>query len=63
MSAEAMVGLGITIGALGLLGIMLGWAQHMRAVPASAMLLFAVGGVCFVLGIIIALAAKVRKGR
>ena len=58
-----MVGLGITIGALGLLGMMLGWAQHMRSVPASALLWLAVGGGCFVLGIIIALAAKARKGR
>lgn len=61
MSAEAMVGLGITIGALGLLGLMLGWAQHMRAVPASAMLWFVIGGGCFVLGIIIAVSAKARR--
>lgn len=63
MSAEAMVGLGITIGALGLLGLMLGWAQKMRGVPASAMLWLAVGGGCFVLGIIIAVSARARKGR
>ena len=63
MSAEAMVGLGITIGALGLLGLMLGWAQQMRGVPASAMLWLAVGGGCFALGIIIALSARARKGR
>ena len=63
MSAEALVGLGITIAALGLLGLMLGWAQHMRSVPASAMLWFAIGGACVVLGIIIAAAARSRKGR
>ena len=63
MSAEAMVGLGITIGALGLLGLMLGWAQQMRSVPASAMVWFAVGGGCFLVGIIIAVYAKARKGR
>ncbi len=63
MSAEAMVGLGITIGALGLLGLLLGWAQQMRSIPASAMVLFAIGGGCFVLGIIIALSARARKGR
>jgi len=38
MCVEAMVGLGITIGAGGLLGLMLGWAQQMRGVPASARL-------------------------
>jgi len=63
MSAEALVGLGITIGALGLLGVLLGWAQHMRSVPASALLWFTVGGSCVALGIIIAAAARARKGR
>lgn len=61
MSAEAMIGLGITIGALGLLGLMLGWAQQMRGVPASAMLWCAVGGGCVILGVIIAVAARTRK--
>lgn len=63
ISAEALIGLGITIAALGLLGVLLGWAQHMRGVAASAMLWFCVGGGCVVLGIIIATAAKARKGR
>lgn len=63
MSAEAMVGLGITIGALGLLGVLLGWAQQMRGVAASAMLWFGIGAGAIVLGIIIAAAARMRKGR
>jgi hypothetical protein len=63
MSAEALVGLGITIAALGLLGLLLGWAQHMRAVPESATLWLAVGAGCVVLGVIIAAAARSRKGR
>lgn len=63
MSAEAMVGLGITIGALGLLGVLLGWAQQMRAVPASALLWFGIGAGGIVLGVIIAAAARMRKGR
>ena len=63
ISAEALIGLGITIAALGLLGLLLGWAQHMRAVPASAMLWFGVGGACVVLGLIIAAAARSRRGR
>ena len=63
MSAEAMIGLGITIAALGLLGLLLGWAQHMRSVPESAMLWLGVGAVCVILGGIIAAAARARKGR
>ena len=61
MSAEALVGLGITIAALGLLGVLLGWAQHMRSVPDSAILWLATGGSCVVLGIIIAAAARAKK--
>jgi hypothetical protein len=63
MSAEALVGLGITIAALGLLGLLLGWAQHMRSVPESSMLWLAVGGGCVILGIVIAAAARAKKGR
>jgi hypothetical protein len=63
MSAEALVGLGITIAAFGLLGVLLGWAQHMRSVPESAMLWLGLGGVCVVLGVIIAASARAKKGR
>jgi hypothetical protein len=63
MSAEALVGLGITIAALGLLGLLLGWAQHMRSVPDSAMLWFGVGACCVVLGGIIAVTGRAKKGR
>jgi cytochrome bd-type quinol oxidase subunit 1 len=63
MSAEAMVGLGITIGALGLLGLLLGWAQQMRGVAGSAVLWLCTGAVMVVLGAILAGVAKTRKGR
>jgi protein-S-isoprenylcysteine O-methyltransferase Ste14 len=63
MSAEALVGLGITIAALGLLGVLLGWAQHMRSVPESAMLWLGIGGACVVLGVIIAATGRAKKGR
>jgi hypothetical protein len=63
ISSEALVGLGITIGALGLLGLLLGWAQHMRSVPDAAMLLSGIGGGCVVLGGIIAATARARKAR
>jgi hypothetical protein len=61
MSPEALIGLGITIGALGLLGLLLGWAQQMRSVPQSAMLWLSVGGACVILGVIIAVAARAKK--
>jgi len=63
MSAEALIGLGITIAALGVLGLLLGWAQHMRSVPEGAMLWCGIGGACLVVGVVIAAAARVRRGR
>jgi hypothetical protein len=63
ISSEALIGLGITIGALGLLALMLGWAQQMRSVPDNAMLWFVLGAACVVLGGVIASAARARKGR
>jgi uncharacterized membrane protein HdeD (DUF308 family) len=63
MSADALVGLGITIGALGFLGLLLGWAQHMRSVPGSAMIWWIVGASAVILGAIIAVTARARKGR
>ena len=63
ISAEALVGLGITLAALGFLGLLLGWAQHMRSVPASAMLWCAVGASGVILGGIIAVSARARKDR
>jgi uncharacterized membrane protein HdeD (DUF308 family) len=63
ISSEALVGLGITVAALGLLGLLLGLAQHMRSVPGAAMLLFGIGASLVVLGIIIAAAARAAKRR
>jgi uncharacterized membrane protein YedE/YeeE len=63
ISSEALIGIGITIGALGLLGVLLGWAQHMRSVPEGAMLWFVIGGAGVVVGGMIAAAARAKKGR
>ena len=63
ISAEALVGLGITISALGLLGLLLGWAQKMRSVPGSAALWLCLGAAMVVLGVIIAAASRARKGQ
>ena len=63
ISSEALVGLGITIAALGLLGLLLGWAQHMRSVPDGAILWLGIGAAMVVLGLLIAAAARVKKSR
>ena len=63
ISAEALVGLGITIGALGLLAVLLGFAQKMRSVPGSAALWLCLGAGMVVLGVIIAAASRARKRR
>jgi hypothetical protein len=63
ISAEALVGLGITIGALGFLALLLGFAQKMRSVPGSAALWLCLGAGMVVLGVIIAAAARTRRGR
>jgi hypothetical protein len=63
ISSEALVGLGITIAALGLLGLLLGLAEQMRSVPSVAMLWFAFGAVFVILGGLIAAAARVWKRR
>jgi hypothetical protein len=62
ISSEALIGIGITIAALGLLGLLLGWAQQMRSVPQGAMLWFVIGATCVVLGGLIAAAARAKKG-
>jgi hypothetical protein len=63
ISSDALIGLSITIAALGLLGLLLGWAQHMRSVPGGAMVLCGLGAGFVVVGIIIAAAARVGKRR
>ena len=60
MSAEALVGTGITIAGLGFLFLLLAWAQHMRSVPHSAFAWLVVGIVTTVLGLIIAAAGKAK---
>ena len=58
MSPEAVVGIGITVAELGLLGLLLGWAEHMRGVPTVAWTWLALGGALFVVGGLTALSAR-----
>jgi amino acid transporter len=50
MSAEAVIGTGVTIAALGVLCLLLGWAQVMREQPGAAWILLGVGAVMLVVG-------------
>jgi hypothetical protein len=63
MSPEAMIGTGITIASLGLLGLLLGWAQQMREVPSWAGVWFALGAVLAIVGLLIVAVARMRKLR
>ena len=61
MSAEAVVGTGITIASIGLLFLMLGWAQYMREVRDAAFILLVIGAVLFVAGCIGTMIGQSRK--
>lgn len=63
MSPEALIGLGITIASLGLLGLLLGWAQQMRAVGHWATVWLALGAVLAIVGLLIVAVAGARKRR
>lgn len=50
MSAEAAIGTGVTIAALGVLCLLLGWAQSMREEHGAAWVLLIIGAVMLVVG-------------
>lgn len=59
-----MIGIGITIASLGLLGLLLGWAQQMRSVPNWAAVWFSLGAILAIAGIvIIALGGALKRRR
>lgn len=63
ISPEALMGIGITIAELGVLGLLLGWAQYMRSVPGIAMIWLPLGALLLVIGALMALAARKSRGR
>jgi hypothetical protein len=63
LSPEAIVGIGITVAELGVLCLLLGWAEYMRSVPGIAWIWLALGAVLFVLGGLTAVSARFRNGR
>lgn len=50
VSSEAVVGIGITVAWLGVLCLLLGWAEHMRSVQKIALVWFALGVVLVIVG-------------
>jgi DMSO reductase anchor subunit len=62
-SSEAIVGSGITVAAIGVLFLLLGFAQSMRGQPAAAMILCIIGAVLLVGGGVVTGMGKSRKGR
>jgi hypothetical protein len=63
MSSEAMIGIGITVASIGLLGLLLGWAQQMRAVPSWASVWFALGAILAISGLLIVAVGGARRRR
>lgn len=63
MSSEAVIGTGITIAALGLLALLLGWAQQMRAVPSWASVWFVLGAILAISGLLIVAVGGARRRR
>jgi hypothetical protein len=63
LSSEALVGIGITIAELGVLCLLLGWAEYMRAVPGIAWIWLGLGAALFVIGGLTALSARPRDSR
>ncbi|MEY2562723.1 MAG: hypothetical protein QOH88_916 [Verrucomicrobiota bacterium] len=63
ISPEAIIGMGITVAELGLLCLLLGWAQYMRSVPSSAWMWAALGVVLVVVGGLAALFAWSKQRR
>lgn len=62
-SAEAIIGGGITAGALGVLCALLGWAQWMRLERECSLMWLSIGAVLVVAGGIGAMVGHLRKGR
>jgi hypothetical protein len=61
ISPEALVGIGITIAELGVLCLLLGWAEHMRSVPKIAVIWLALGALLAIGGGLIAASARFKK--
>ncbi len=61
ISAEALIGTGITVAMFGFLFVLLGWAQHMREAREAAWLLLPIGVVLMIIGFVVAMIGGVTK--
>jgi len=62
-SAEAIIGTGVTVASLGVLLLLLGWAQAMRHVHPASWILLVIGAVFVVAGIVATMLAPKREKR
>jgi hypothetical protein len=63
ISSEALVGIGITVAELGVLCLLLGWAEYMRSVRKIAVIWAALGIVLVIAGGLIAAVPRFRDRR
>ena len=61
ISAEALIGTGITVSALGVMFLALSLAQYLREVKEAFWICFGIGIALFLFGLIIAATARVAK--
>ena len=61
ISAEAIIGTGVTVAMIGVLFVMLGWAQHMREAKEAAWMLLPIGAVLLIIGVIVSVVGGVTK--
>jgi uncharacterized protein (DUF58 family) len=60
MSSEALVGIGITLAWLGLMCLLLGWAEYMRSVPKIGLIWLVLGVALVIVGGFIAALPRTR---
>lgn len=62
-SAEGIIGIGITIAALGILSLLLGWAEWMRLERHVSMIFLPLGAIMVLGGAVAAMYGQSRKRR
>ena len=63
ISSEALIGIGITVASLGLLGLLLGWAQQMREVSSWAAVWLGLGAIFTIVGLLVVAVGGARRRR
>lgn len=63
LSSEALIGIGITVAWLGIMCLLLGWAEQMRAVPTAALIWLVLGVVLVIAGGLVAALPRINERR